>query len=280
MDQNNNFDYLIIGGGSAGCLLANRLSADPTVSVCLLEAGPRDWNPMIKLPAGVIPLMWGKTFNWAYRTTPQKHLHNRELFWPRGKTLGGSSAVNAMCYTRGHARDYDCWAQAGNAGWSYRELLPYFKAHENFEDGADEYHGIGGGYNVAALRYKNPLSEVFLQAAAECGYPRNDDFSGATNEGFGYYHVAQKDGQRCSNAHAFLHPVAHRPNLSIYTGTQASESADARPARRGRAGQASASENRLPCTARSDPRRWRHQFAANAVALRYRSSRGDQASRD
>ncbi len=221
VDQQNSFDYVIVGGGSAGCLLANRLSADPAVSVCLLEAGPRDWHPMIKIPAGVIAMMWGKTFNWAYRTTPQKHLDNRELFWPRGRTLGGSSAVNAMCYTRGHASDYDRWAQAGNPGWSYRELLPYFKANENFESGASEYHGVGGGYNVAELRYKNPLSGVFVDAAAECGFPRNADFNGASDEGFGYYHVAQKDGQRCSNAHAFLHPVEGRPNLTIHTGTQA-----------------------------------------------------------
>lgn len=220
MKDGETFDYIIVGGGSAGCVLANRLSADPEVRVCVLEAGPRDWLPFIHIPLGVIALMWGKTFNWAYHTVPQKRLHNRRLFWPRGKTLGGSSAVNAMCYTRGHPGDYDDWAAAGNEGWGYRDLLPHFKAGENFEPGGNEFHGTGGGYNVAEPRYSNRLSYVFLQAAAECGYPANDDFSGRTDEGFGFYHVAQKDGRRCSNAHAFLHPVSDRPNLTVYTRAQ------------------------------------------------------------
>ncbi|MDT0633928.1 choline dehydrogenase [Spectribacter hydrogenoxidans] len=218
MSHQQHFDYVIVGGGSAGCVLANRLSADPDVSVCLLEAGPSDrWNPFIRIPVGVIAMMWGRTYNWAFRTESQKNLNDRELFWPRGKTLGGSSAVNAMCYTRGDPSDYDRWAELGNRGWGYRDLLPYFRMSENFEAGENEYHGEGGGYNVAQLRETNPLSDVFLKAAEECGFPANNDFSGATDEGFGYYHVAQKDGRRCSNAHAFLHPVARRPNLTILT---------------------------------------------------------------
>lgn len=217
MQDGESYDYIIVGAGSAGCLLANRLSADPDTSVCLLEAGPRDWNPLIRIPLGVIAMMWGKTFNWAYWTQPQKHMNNREMFWPRGRTLGGSSSVNAMCYTRGHPADYDAWAEQGNPGWSYQELLPHFKAVENFEGGASELHGSGGSYNVAEPRYVNPLAPVFLNAAAECGYDAETDFSGIADEGFGYYRVTQKDGQRCSNAEAFLHPVADRPNLTVYT---------------------------------------------------------------
>lgn len=221
MTDQQSYDYIIVGGGSAGCVLANRLSADPDNRVCLLEAGPRDWNPLIRIPAGIILLMWGKVFNWGFRTEPQKRLNGRRIFWPRGKTLGGSSAVNAMCYTRGAPADYDGWAAQGNRGWSYRDLLPHFKACENFEAGANEFHGSGGGYNVAEPRHRCPLNEAFLAAASECGLPRNDDFSGASDEGVGYYHVAQKDGRRCSNAQAFLHPVAKRPNLTVLTRTRA-----------------------------------------------------------
>lgn len=216
------FDYIIVGGGSAGCVLANRLSADPKNSVCLLEAGPRDWNPFIRMPLGVIALMWGKAFNWGYHTVAQTRLNNREMFWPRGKTLGGSSSVNAQCYTRGNAWDYDHWAELGNRGWGYRDLLPYFKQSENFEAGQPgEFHGQGGGYNIAKLRYTNPLSHAFVDAAEQAGYPRNDDFNGATEEGYGFYNVAQKNGQRCSNADAFLHPIAHRENLTVITRARA-----------------------------------------------------------
>lgn len=213
------YDYIIVGGGSAGCVLANRLSADPDARVCVLEAGPRDWNPLIRIPVGVIALMRSRVLNWGYYTEPQERLNGRRLFWPRGKTLGGSSAVNAQCYTRGNHADYDHWAELGNRGWGYRDLLPYFRKSENYEVGAceNEYHGLGGGYNVCALRYANPLSHVFLQAAAECGYPSNDDFNGPSEEGFGFYNVAQRDGRRCSNADAFLHPVADRTNLAVRT---------------------------------------------------------------
>lgn len=224
MSQSQEFDYVIVGGGSAGCVLANRLSADPTNRVCLLEAGPRDWNPFIRMPLGVIVLMWGKMFNWGYHTVAQKRLNNREMFWPRGKTLGGSSSVNAQCYTRGNACDYDHWAELGNRGWGYRDLLPHFKKSENYEQGgAQEFHGQGGGYNVAQLRYTNVLSHAFVAAAEQAGYPRNDDFNGETEEGYGFYNVAQKGGERCSNATAFLHPVADRENLTIITRARATQ---------------------------------------------------------
>lgn len=219
----DSYDYLIVGGGSAGCVLANRLSADSDNRVCVLEAGPRDWNPLIRIPVGIIALMRSRLFNWGYYTEPQSRLNGRSLFWPRGKTLGGSSSINAQCYTRGNAADYDHWAELGNRGWGYRDLLPYFRQSENYEAGAgeNEYHGVGGGYNVSKLRYTNPLSEVFLRAAEECGFPRNDDFNGPSEEGFGFYNVAQKDGERCSNADAFLHPVEDRPNLTIRTRARA-----------------------------------------------------------
>ena len=180
--QQQTFDYVIVGGGSAGCVLANRLSADPDVSVCLLEAGPSDWNPLIRMPIGIIGLMWSRMFNWAYYTVPQKHLGGRRMFWPRGKTLGGSSAINAQCYTRGNAADYDHWAELGNRGWGFAEMLAYFRKSERCEAGESEYHGVDGAYCVSAPRHVNPLSRVFIEAGVACGYPRNDDFGGATEE--------------------------------------------------------------------------------------------------
>ncbi|MES1929636.1 alcohol/choline dehydrogenase [Salinisphaera dokdonensis CL-ES53] len=219
--EEQGFDYIIVGGGSAGCVLANRLSADPNVSVCMLEAGPGDWNPLIHIPIGIIGLMWSKMFNWAYYTAPQKNMNGREMFWPRGKTLGGSSSINAQCYTRGNAWDYDHWAELGNRGWGFRDMLGYFRKSEKHEGGESEYHGGEGGYCVSSLRHVNPLSHTFVEAAVACGYPRNDDFGGATEEGFGLYSVAQDNGRRCSNADAFLHPVAHRKNLTVITRARA-----------------------------------------------------------
>lgn len=215
------YDYVIVGGGSAGCVLADRLSASGKHSICLLEAGPRDTNPFIAIPGGLIQIIRSKAHNWHFWTEPQAHLDNRPRYWPRGKTLGGSSAINAMCYIRGHAWDYDHWASLGNAGWSYREVLPYFRQAENYEPGANDFHGVGGPLNVAALRDPNPLSQAFIDAATQAGHRVTADFNGAQQEGAGLYKVMQKDGERCSNARAYLREAEGRPNLTVLTGVQA-----------------------------------------------------------
>ncbi|CAN7149589.1 choline dehydrogenase [Pseudoduganella sp. LjRoot289] len=216
------YDYIIVGAGSAGCVLANRLSADPAVQVCLLEAGPRDSSPFIRLPIGILFLMMSKTLNWRYYTEPQAGLYGRRLFWPRGKTLGGSSSSNAMVYTRGHRGDYDHWAALGNRGWSYADLLPVFKRAQHHEPGADDFHGGGGPLNVSAQRSPNALTQVFLDAGKAAGYALNDDFNGPSQEGLGRYHLTQKNGERWSVARAYLHPVRKRPNLTVVTGAHAS----------------------------------------------------------
>ncbi len=217
------YDYVIVGAGSAGCVLANRLSADPSVTVCLLEAGPPDRSPFIRIPIGIIAMMMSRTLNWRYFTEPQRQLDNRRLFWPRGKTLGGCSASNAMIYTRGHARDYDHWEALGNRGWAYAQVLPLFMRSENHERGATPFHGTGGPLNVADLRSPNLLTQVFIDAAAQAGYRMNDDFSGVNQEGIGQYQVTQKNGERWSVARAFLHPVMHRLNLTVMTGVRVTQ---------------------------------------------------------
>jgi len=211
------FDYIIIGAGSAGCVLAHRLSEDPSVRVLLLEAGGRDWHPFIHMPAGLAKLSGNKRVNWDYYTVAEKQLDNRTLWWPRGKVLGGSSSINAMCYIRGHARDYDEWAAHGATGWDWQSVLPYFKRSEGNVRGADAYHGADGPLTVSDLRYVNPLTEVFVEAGVQAGIPRNDDFNGAMLEGVGVYQVTQRDGARCSAAVAYLHPVRDRKNLVVRT---------------------------------------------------------------
>ncbi|MGH8481850.1 MAG: GMC family oxidoreductase, partial [Nevskiaceae bacterium] len=215
------YDYVIVGGGSAGCVLANRLSADGRHSVCLLEAGPPDRSPFIHIPGGILQAIRSKALNWHFWTEPQPHLDNRPRYWPRGRTLGGSSSINAMCYIRGHAFDYDQWAKLGNPGWSYREVLPYFRKAENYELGENDFHGVGGPLNVAALRDPNPLSQAFVEACTQAGFPPTDDFNGAQQEGAGLYRVMQKGGERCSNARAYLREAEGRKNLAIRTGVQA-----------------------------------------------------------
>ncbi len=215
------WDYIIVGAGSAGCTLAGRLSEDPGKRVLLLEAGQRDWHPYIHMPAGLAKLVNIRHLNWSYETEPQAELNGRRLYWPRGKVLGGSSSINAMCYCRGHRRDYDDWAAGGAKGWSFSEVLPWFVHAEDQQNGASEYHGVGGPLSVQNLRYRNPLSGVFLKAASQAGHPRTDDFNGARQRGFDYYQVTQRDGRRCSAAVAYLRPAMDRANLEVRTRAQA-----------------------------------------------------------
>lgn len=215
------FDFIIVGAGSAGCVLANRLSANPGNRVLLLEAGGRDWHPYIHMPAGIAKMYGLKNINWDYETEPQTELNLRKLYWPRGRVLGGSSSINAMCYCRGHRKDYDDWASDGNEGWGFDSVLPFFIKSEDQSRGASAYHGVGGPLSVQDLRYTNPLSEVFLQAANQAGHELSEDFNGARQRGFGYYQVTQRNGKRCSSAVAYLNPAKSRTNLTIRTGSLA-----------------------------------------------------------
>jgi choline dehydrogenase len=216
------YDYVIAGAGSAGCVLANRLSADPNVKVCLLEAGPKDKDPKIHMPAGFAQLM-GSKVNWDFDSVPQAHCNNRVTYHPRGRTLGGSSSINAQLYIRGNRLDYDHWRQLGNRGWGYEDVLPYFRKAQNNERGADEFHGTGGPLNVADQVAANPLSTLFIEACEQVGIPRNPDFNGAKQEGAGLYQVTQKSAKRCSAAVGYLHPVADRPNLTVITDARATK---------------------------------------------------------
>lgn len=211
------FDYIIVGAGSAGAVLAARLSADPAITVCLIEAGKCDKHPLIHIPFGLAGLSRVTNLNWGYTTAPQTALNDRELFWPRGKTLGGSSSINAMCYIRGQYSDYDDWVRAGAIGWGAKDVIPWFKKAENFAGEADEYHGHGGPLQVNSLRHVDPLSRRFVAAAREVGLPQCNDFNRAHREGLGLYHVTQSQGQRCSSAKAYLGGITGRVNLVIKT---------------------------------------------------------------
>ncbi len=212
------FDYVIVGAGSAGCAIAARLSEDPNVSVCLLEAGGPDKSILIHAPVGVVAMLPTKINNYAYQTVPQPGLNGRRGYQPRGKTLGGSSSINAMLYVRGHATDYDHWASLGNPGWAYDDVLPLFKRSENNERfGNDAFHGSGGPLNVAELRSPSGLDEVFVQAAVNQGIPRTPDYNGAEQYGSFLYQVTQKNGERCSAAKGYLTPNLSRPNLAVIT---------------------------------------------------------------
>lgn len=211
------YDYIIVGAGSSGCVMANRLSENPANRVLLLEAGGPDHNPFIHIPAGFVNLIGNTRLNWEYSTEPQQGLNQRQLYWPRGKVLGGSSAINAMIYIRGQGQDYDAWAAQGNPGWDFESVLPYFKKSQDQQRGESRYHGTGGPLSVQDLRHTNPLSTVFLQAGEQLGQPLNDDFNGPEQSGFGFYQVTQRDGRRCSSAVAYLKPALDRPNLTVLT---------------------------------------------------------------
>ena len=216
------FDYIVIGAGSAGCVLANRLSADPTHRVLLLEAGGSDRHMNVSIPAAFSNL-FATDRDWNYYTQPEHCLANRQVYVPRGKMLGGSSSMNAMIYIRGHRADYDAWAAEGNTGWSYDEVLPYFKRAEHNERGADEYHGVGGPLNVSDPQHLNVLSERFIDACEEVGIQRNPDFNGENQHGAGHYQVTQQRGSRWSAARGYLRPIAKRPNLVIESQAFATE---------------------------------------------------------
>ncbi|MGD9784219.1 MAG: GMC family oxidoreductase [Hyphomicrobiaceae bacterium] len=211
------YDYIIVGAGSAGCVLANRLSAEPTVRVAVLEAGGWDWNPWIHVPVGYFKTLHNPSTDWCYKTERDPGLNGRSIDWPRGKTLGGSSSINGLLYIRGQRQDYDTWAQLGNRGWSYDDVLPLFKRSERHEEGASDFHGDGGGLSVSRMRAKSTISEAFIAAAVEMGVPRTNDFNGQIQEGVDYFQQTARDGLRCSSARAFLHPVRHRPNLDVIT---------------------------------------------------------------
>ncbi len=213
-------DYVIVGAGSAGCVLADRLSRDPDTTVLLLEAGGSDRHLNVSIPAAFAEL-FGTKRDWGLHTEPEPQLGGRRLYWPRGRMLGGSSSMNAMIYVRGHPRDYDGWAADGCTGWSYREVLPYFRRAEDNARGADRHHGDDGPLRVADLRDPNPLSEAFLAAAEARGLPRNDDFNASSQEGVGLYQVTQRSGARHSAASAYLRPAGGRDNLIVRTGVQA-----------------------------------------------------------
>ncbi|WP_418320248.1 GMC family oxidoreductase [Piscinibacter sakaiensis] len=215
------FDYLVVGGGSAGCVLAARLSEDPAVTVALLEAGPTDSSMLLHCPAGIALLARTGGANWCFETVPQPGLNGRRGYQPRGKVLGGSSSINAMVYIRGHRADYDGWAAAGNPGWSYDEVLPYFIRAENNERGADRFHGSGGPLNVMDLASPNRHTADFLAAAAQAGHRLNPDFNGEEQQGVGGYQVTHRGGERFSAAKAYLTPNLGRPNLRVITSAHA-----------------------------------------------------------
>ena len=214
------FDYVIVGAGSSGCVLANRLSADPKNKVLLLEAGNPDTNPWVHVPVGYFKTMHNPKFDWCYKTDPDPGIDNRSLQWPRGKVLGGSSSINGLLYVRGQREDYDRWAELGNRNWDYNSVLKYFKKSEDQARGANEYHGVGGPLKVSDLRLRRPIADHFIAGAAECQIPLNDDYNGEKQEGISYFQQTAHRGYRWSTAKAFLRPARKRKNLTVITNAQ------------------------------------------------------------
>ena len=210
-------DYVVIGAGSAGCVVAARLSENPANRVVLLEAGPRDTNPWIHIPLGYGKTMTDPSVNWCYETEPEPNLDNRRIFWPRGRVLGGSSSINGLVYIRGQAEDFDHWRQLGNPGWSFEDVLPYFRRSEDQIRGADDLHGTGGPLAVSDVRDRHPLCEAMVESALAAGIPPTKDFNGPSQEGVGYYQLTTRNGRRCSAAVGYLRPAMKRPNLRVIT---------------------------------------------------------------
>ena len=215
MPDSEAFDFIIVGAGSAGCVLADRLTASGRHRVLLLEAGPNYLHPWLHIPLGFGKLFDDRRFNWCYETEPQSACHDRNVIAPRGKVLGGSSSINGLIYIRGQAEDFNFWRQLGNAGWSFDDVLPYFRKAEDNARGADEFHGAGGPLGVSDLRDRHPLAVAYVEAALQCGYPRNDDFNGAAQEGAGYYQTTMRNGVRSSTAAGYLKQARRRPNLKV-----------------------------------------------------------------
>jgi len=215
VQNSETFDYVIVGAGSAGCVLANRLTASGRHRVLLLEAGPNNRHPWLHIPLGFGRLFNNRQFNWCYQTEPQPGCHNRRIIAPRGRVLGGSSSINGLIYIRGQAEDFNIWRQLGNAGWSFEEVLPYFRKAEDNERGEDQFHGVGGPLAVSDLCDRHPLAEAFVEAALQCGHSRNDDFNGSIQEGAGYYQTTMRNGVRSSTAAGYLKSARRRANLKV-----------------------------------------------------------------
>ncbi len=214
------FDYVIVGAGAAGAILANRLSADGS-TVCLLEAGPSDWHPFLHIPAGFIKVVFNPTYAWQFATEPTELTAGRRIPIPQGRVLGGSTSINGLVYNRGQQGDYDHWAELGNPGWSFRDVLPYFKSMERRSGGRDEYRGRSGELPVSDIDWIHPLCEAFIQGAAQQGLPRTEDYNGASQEGVGYFQRTIDRGWRMSTARCFLRPARRRHNLTVKTSAQA-----------------------------------------------------------